>query len=148
LNLLLLELADLREAGMKAKTPSITMTEQLTKACEEHFLRLGCTTVREYHIEAIYRPKSESRTPFPRLGRIDLVVSSIDGYKLAIEIDRGNKKWSVEKLKRFQGNGPNRFGLWVRWGGRFKNVSVSEIILMDLTGQVEGIKWPDRVSVA
>jgi len=57
-------------------------------------------------------------------GKIDLVldgnvsVSENNILPLAIEIDRGDKNWSIEKLQHCQNLGFNC--LWIRWGKKIK----------------------------
>lgn len=51
----------------------------------------------------------------PRKGRIDLIAKMPDGSRLAVEVDRAYKRWSLVKLISLQQKEPNTRGLWLRW---------------------------------
>ena len=64
-------------------------------------------------------------------GLMDIIIRRPDGIGYAIEIDSGNKKWSLEKLLY-----AHRIGyvpIWVRWCAKI-NIDIPAVInLIDLT---------------
>lgn len=144
---LVLHLKQIRDSSRALDEPSIRITEKLTSAICEYFQKQGHKVALEVNVETKYIPRQKDREPYIRPGRLDLVVDSPNRWQLAIEIDRGNKKWSVEKLKHVQTNNKNTFGIWIRWGGQLRNVDTSAILLINLTSETPTILWPS-VNVA
>jgi hypothetical protein len=61
-----------------------------------------------------YRVQREAPPPGAAYGRLDLRAAHPAGGKaISIEIDRGNKRWSLEKLVTAAEHGD--LALWVRW---------------------------------
>ena len=52
-------------------------------------------------------------------GLVDITIKRPDGARYAIEIDRGNKRWSLEKLLHAYTKG--YVPIWVRWSADDKN---------------------------
>ena len=66
-----------------------------------------------------------------RKGLVDVVIKKPEGNGYAIEIDRGNKKWSLEKLLHAHSIG--YVPIWVRWCTKV-NIQIPDVInLIDLT---------------
>jgi hypothetical protein len=65
-------------------------------------------------------------------GFIDLFAVFPDQSSLAIEIDRSNKAWSLEKLEHVATQRNCRV-LWIRWRGRVKMPEGCPIPVLDLT---------------
>ncbi len=66
-------------------------------------------------------------------GLVDIIIKSLDGIRYAIEIDSGNKKWSLEKLLDASKKG--YVPIWVRWCAKI-NVKIPAVInLIDLTNK-------------
>lgn len=133
-----------RDKSFSVEDSSIEITKNLTKIISAHFFQRGYWVTYETIVEAEYVPKaSKGKLAYIRPGRIDLIVKSKEGWSLAIEIDRSNKKWSLEKIKNFQANNPKTFGVWIRWGGRVKKLDTSSIVLVDLTVDTAEIVLPE-----
>jgi hypothetical protein len=85
------------------------VTRQLTRAIVDWALARGWRPRVEARVEAM----APSLTA--KLGYIDVIVSRGDGEPdLAIEIDSGDKPWSVDKLRHAAQAGMQ--AVWVRWG--------------------------------
>lgn len=71
--------------------------------------------------QAIHHKEHEIRVPgVDRRGQIDHVLAW-PGFCLAVEVDRGNKTWSVRKLHTAATEGLDGLptaALWIRWKGR------------------------------
>jgi hypothetical protein len=66
-----------------------------------------------------------------RKGLVDIVIKSPERILYAIEIDRSNKKWSLEKLLHAHSIG--YVPIWVRWCAKI-NIQIPAVInLIDLT---------------
>jgi hypothetical protein len=66
-------------------------------------------------------------------GLVDIVIKKPEGTGYAIEIDRGNKKWSLEKLLHAHSKG--YVPIWVRWCTKI-NIRIPAVInLIDLTNK-------------
>lgn len=143
-NELILSLKLLRDKLISAETPSVQITKKLTTAVSRHFFLLGYNVISEVDIEAVYNSKKHGS--YQRTGRLDLLIIAKNKWQLAIEIDRGNKKWSAEKLKQLQLTRANTFGIWIRWKGQIRNVDTSEIILVDLTNEIYRVFMPNKIN--
>tara|TARA_B100000676_G_C17606714_1_gene594691 strand:- start:150 stop:569 length:420 start_codon:yes stop_codon:yes gene_type:complete len=94
-----------------SKEITTVLTEELVSWANEN----GWYPEREYKA-GIFREHKSGKYE----GRIDVYVNrdSLIPEKglppLAIEIDRGNKKWSIMKLEHLQGRGCSC--LWIKWG--------------------------------
>lgn len=132
---LVTKLKQLRDKLFTENASSTMVTEYLTKEIQTHFETLNFQVVLELKFEAIYT--SKRRIPVTRIGKIDLVIFANQEWQIAIEIDRANKKWSVEKLRQYKSSFPNTMCIWIRWKGRIRNVDTSDIILVDLLSSVE-----------
>lgn len=64
-------------------------------------------------------------------GLIDVIITKPDGIRYAIEIDSGNKRWSLEKLLHSHSIG--YIPIWVRWHTKIKIKIPSVVNLIDLT---------------
>lgn len=84
------------------------VTELLTEAVCNWASRRGLSAKREF--TAPWLRLSERR-----MGRVDLLLSSPSGRKVAVEIDRANNLKSLAKLSLCRKHGLG--ALWLRWGG-------------------------------
>lgn len=81
-----------------------------------------------------YRLQTDRRTKDGKLreGMLDIFAHFSDRSKLAIEIDRGNKQWSLEKLhiaaSRLQAE-----AVWIRWRGKIKFTSCAPVRFVDVS---------------
>ena len=87
-----------------------------------------------------WTPRAEARVGLPaaahggsRIGYIDVVVRRGDLPALAIEIDSGDKPWSLDKLRHAAVAGMH--AIWVRWGddawaGYYADVDVIQLPAM------------------
>ncbi len=67
-----------------------------------------------------------------RQGRIDWLLRHRDlPIRFAVEIDRANKQWSLEKLVRAQQAGFT--SVWIRWRNPIRMTIPEQIYLIDLT---------------
>lgn len=109
---LILESADvLRSAIADCSTETTSeLTEALSPICQGQ----GAHVRSEVPCGA-RRARSQARSIRSRVGHLDLMAQFADGSSLAIEIDRTNKQWSIEKLESALEAGS--LGLWVRWRG-------------------------------
>jgi|TARA_B100000959_G_scaffold199113_1_gene208322 hypothetical protein len=64
----------------------------------------------EYYIKA-YRTTKSGRV---YQGVVDVYIERFDGPDIVVEIDRGNKKWSVQKLNYCRIEGLE--AIWIKWG--------------------------------
>jgi hypothetical protein len=71
-----------------------------------------------------------SRRGHPWPGVLDLACIHASGQNIAIEIDAGNKTWSIQKLAAEAQAG--RLAIWVKWGG-----PVDLTLVPDTIGLVE-----------
>jgi hypothetical protein len=85
-----------------------------------------------------WMPRVEARVEAPtllegtRLGYVDVVVHRPGSTDLAIEIDSGDKPWSVDKLRHAAAAGMH--AIWIRWGdeqwaGVYEDVDVIQLWL-------------------
>jgi hypothetical protein len=89
--------------GHPAGFGTIALNNAIRKFASDR--RLGA--IQEYSVEAFRRPDGYN-------GRIDWVIKSKDrSVHWAIEIDRANKRWSLEKLLRAHLLGMTP--IWIRW---------------------------------
>jgi hypothetical protein len=96
------------ELEIEARTTG-AVTRQLTRAIVDWALTRGWRPRVEARVEAM----APSLTA--KLGYIDVIVSRSSGEPdLAIEIDSGDKPWSVDKLRHAARAGME--AIWVRWG--------------------------------
>jgi len=63
-------------------------------------------------------------------GLIDVILTTSDGIRYAIEIDSSNKKWSLEKLLHAHNIG--YIPIWIRWCTKIKIEIPSVINLINL----------------
>jgi hypothetical protein len=101
-------LAQLRFDGMT----STAVTRLVTRAVEDWAEGLGWLAVAEMPFEFL----SDTPERPGRQGYVDLYIAR-PGYKrdVVIEIDRGNKVWSAQKLGHAVSHG--KAAIWVRWKG-------------------------------
>lgn len=97
-----------------ARATTSAITKAIVRACKE----LGARVDTEVDCGKFENPRWKRKS---RSGRVDIVASFQDGSSLAIEIDRGNKRFSVEKLESMRQRGVAT--LWVRWGGTVRRIS-------------------------
>ncbi|KAB1906985.1 hypothetical protein AB0F95_06840 [Micromonospora tulbaghiae] len=101
------------------------VTELVTEEVAAWVAHCGFRVAHEYRVEGTWNPRLASE----RQGRIDVFGVHPSGVRVAIEIDRASKQWSVEKLHHEANQGV--VALWVKWGGP------SRIIVPDNVGLVE-----------
>lgn len=87
------------------------ITENLTNATQRWGIAQGCNCKKEFSAPWL---QAYTRTGTPKNGRIDVVLSTPRGGKLAVEIDRGEKTWSLEKLLLCRERGYQ--AVWIKWG--------------------------------
>jgi len=103
------------------------VTRQLTRAIVDWALAHGWSPRVEARVEAM----APSLTA--KLGYIDVIVSRRGGGPdLAIEIDSGDKPWSLDKLRHAAKAGMH--AIWIRWGdeewaGVYEDVDVIQLWL-------------------
>ena len=96
----------------------------------------------EFGLEGCTRPPPSSRVAKwgdrsrPRVGHLDIFARFLDGSSLAVEIDRSNKVWSLEKLA-FARNVLRSDCVWIRWRGRAVTFAQSEIAIVDISKACE-----------
>ena len=74
--------------------------------------------------------------PDDRQGRIDWVLKQrMPPLRIAIEIDRANKHWSLEKLVRAQQQG--FIAIWVRWRSPVRIAVPNTICLINLFRRIQ-----------
>lgn len=107
-------------------------TAIVTEAIEAAALKCGLVSKREVRVGRLWTENGP-----PRRGRVDLVVATENWTPFwrrvvyAIELDRQNKAWSVEKLRnlrRLRGWIP----IWVRWNGRLGRNLPDDICVIDM----------------
>lgn len=102
------------------------MTRFITDAVINWAIANGWTPRVEARVEALTTLGS------PRLGYLDVIVRRAGLPDLAIEIDSGDKPWSVDKLQHAAAAGMH--AIWIRWGdeqwaGLYDNVDVIQLWL-------------------
>jgi hypothetical protein len=103
-------------------------TEFITSSIESFAHGRGLTCEKEVFLGL-------SRKASRRKGLVDIVIKSPEGIGYAIEIDSGNKKWSLEKLLHAHSIG--YVPIWVRWCAKV-NIQIPDVInLIDLTNKQE-----------
>jgi len=107
---------------------TVAFTKSFTQALCNHIAENGGIVTLEYRI-ASNRVKSNGGK---KLGILDVFAQFGDGSKLAIEIDKGNKVWSLEKLG-LAVEVLRAEAIWIRWRGQIKLVSIPPIFFVDLT---------------
>jgi len=99
-------------------------TEFITSSIESFARNQGLTYEREVFL-GLNRKTSGHK------GLVDIVIKNPEGIGYAVEIDRSNKKWSLEKLLHAHSIG--YVPIWVRWCAKI-NVQIPDVInLIDLT---------------
>ncbi len=99
-------------------------TELLTSSIESFALNEGFECEKEVFLGL--KRKTDGHK-----GLIDIVIRRPNGIRYAIEIDSGNKKWSIEKLLYAHKIG--YVPIWVRWCAKI-DIQIPAIInLIDLT---------------
>lgn len=103
-------------------------TEFITASIESFARGRGLACEREVFLGL-------NRKTSGRRGLVDIVIKSPERIGYAIEIDSGNKKWSLEKLLHAHSIG--YVPIWVRWCAKI-NIEIPPIVnLIDLTGKQE-----------
>jgi hypothetical protein len=109
------------------KSSTGVVTRQITDAVVKWALARGWTPRVEARVEALTMLGS------PRLGYLDVLVRRAGLPDLAIEIDSGDKPWSVDKLQHVAAAGMH--AIWIRWGdeqwaGVYDDVDVIQLWLV------------------
>jgi hypothetical protein len=102
---------DLATALFALEPPSATTSQTtrfITDAVVNWAIANGWTPRVEARVEALTTLGS------PKLGYLDVLVRRAGLPDLAIEIDSGDKPWSVDKLRHAAAAGMH--AIWVRWG--------------------------------
>jgi len=84
------------------------VTRQITDVVVKWALARGWTPRVEARVEAVTLSGS------PKLGYVDVLVHRPGEPDLAVEIDSGDKPWSVDKLQYAAAAGMQ--AIWIRWG--------------------------------
>ncbi|MFI9051896.1 hypothetical protein [Streptomyces sp. NPDC053427] len=113
--------AEQLRAWLKARAPfhrfqAEEVTRHLTRCVEEWGVSQRWTARRE--APSCAKP-AEGRPP--RQGYLDVKFYRPGMSAVAVEIDRGNKRWSLEKLEAEAANGA--CALWLRWSARPSTIS-------------------------
>ena len=99
---------------------------------------------RERAIEC-FRQSVRNGKPVKKQGRLDLYAVFPDGSRLAIEIDRSYKNWSVRKLRHAKTDGA--IELWIRWNGDYTWLSDIETLNVNFSQRTwrsdAGLRRPD-----
>lgn len=104
----------------------------------QHFSDLSANEVTRFFTDSVtqwayslgynVRPEVQLQSPDQRAGRLDLRLRhrSGTGRAISIEIDRGDKVWSLEKLTHVAERGD--LALWLRWSRRPVRVPIPPTI--------------------
>lgn len=108
-------LSQLRLEGLA----STAATRLVARAVEDWAEGLGWWAVAEMPLDFL----ADTPERPGRQGYVDLYIAG-PGYKrdLVIEIDRGNKRWSAQKLGHAVNHG--KAAIWVRWKGRAPSLEI------------------------
>jgi hypothetical protein len=101
-----------------------TSTTKITNAVYFAANECGGSCELEYPLN-IYRGKDIQ-------GYIDAHITFRDGTRYAIEIDRGNKMWSLVKLQHCS-EVLNCSSIWIRWAGCISREIPTGICVVDMT---------------
>jgi len=102
------------------------LTEEIQRFCDHECVGFMC----EVPIEPLeYRSSGKLRR-----GIVDVFIRTTDGKVFAIEIDRGNKTWSLDKLGHCRIR-YNAVPIWIRWSGTVDCEIPADIVVADLTGR-------------
>ncbi|MBF6215779.1 hypothetical protein IU487_32800 [Nocardia puris] len=116
-------LADVRVTGLSAREATALITEQTVRWAHAN----GWTVDLER--EALIARRTGRRMYH---GHLDVFCWRDDHLPcIAIEIDRSNKRWSVEKLLAEADTG--NIALWVRWYGTTRIVLPNTVGLVDIS---------------
>lgn len=118
---------------------SVDKTKVITEAIEEYLSSLGWNVSREYKID-LTRSSSTFEGKIKEIhGRIDLFAKR-NNESLAIEIDRGNKPWSLKKLEYCIKTYGSK-AVWIRWKGEVTSAIPDGVIVYDISdGHAERLK--------
>jgi hypothetical protein len=128
--------ADAIEQGVQGIADNLLCREMNTKTFTRALTKGLCTLIAdrmgkartEYKLDITRTLKSGKEYS----GYIDIFANFPDNSKLAIEIDRGNKLWSLEKLA-FSADVLQAQAIWIRWRGEIKVQSIGAVRFIDLT---------------
>ncbi|HKO88729.1 MAG TPA: hypothetical protein VJU83_09465 [Burkholderiales bacterium] len=95
----------------------LEITRALLHHIEQLCLKLGARAHCEVHVDLYRSGVYRTSKPYRKWGRLDMAVELSDGWRVAIEIDRGNKRWSRDKLIHATSL-PRTCALWIRWRGQ------------------------------
>ena len=107
--------------------PATKVTGLLTLEICSILLSINCRVKRECPV-GLSRTVQSGRV---YQGHLDLFARFDDGSSVAIEIDRGNKLWSLRKLEYVAGESGST-ALWVRWHGRVSMPTGSCVTVLNL----------------
>ena len=102
----------------KAEAQATEITRALTNLISTHLQSKGWAVSKEHGISLYRASKKKKGCEYLYQGHIDLCAEKA-GKRLAIEIDRANKAWSLKKLEHCASNGYT--AIWFRWRGRVNN---------------------------
>jgi hypothetical protein len=97
---------------LEAKYSAQSKTRELTDALCLHITYCNGRPEREYPVLVDFPWHGRST----RMGYVDVFARFRDRSMLAVELDRGNKAWSLAKL-RYCNTVQRTEALWVRWQG-------------------------------
>jgi hypothetical protein len=111
-----------KEVDTRAFTQGLT--EELCRRIRWH----GGSVSTEHRVELFRRTQSGRLSS----GYLDIHADFVDHSCIAIEIDRGNKRWSVQKLE-FAAERLGATALWIRWRGVVRIQPTSAVMVVDIT---------------
>ena len=124
---LLPQLQTLSPQLKRVEDPAVVNTERITAAIERAATQAGARSEREVYAGRL--PPRQGRRKQP--GRLDCMVRERDGTTYAIEIDRENKLWSVDKL-RHVADSVGWIPVWVRWREQIKVELPRDVLVIDM----------------
>ena len=114
--------------------PSSCTSTEKTRALTEEIQRFCDHECASFTCEVPIQPIEYRNSGRLRRGIVDAFIRTTDGRVFAIEVDRANKMWSLDKLsycsRRF-----NAVPIWIRWSGALDCTIPPDIVVADLTGR-------------
>ncbi len=123
---------------------SLNQTARITEAIQLNAKHTGAKVELEYKTELIRSGFRKTGKPYSKHGHIDAQLTFPDGSCLAIEIDKGNKRWSLAKLEHCVEH--NKWlALWIRWRGVLTKDIPKGILVIELSDQ--GVRFSGETSI-
>lgn len=130
-------------------TTSVEFTKHFTEGLSTLIYASGGRAFKEFGLDGCVRPASAHKirtwgeSARPVIAHLDVFANFPDASSLAIEIDRNNKSWSLDKLD-FAKRNLNSECVWIRWRGPVKDFDVTEIPVLDISDACRKIRRPRR----